>query len=91
VLGINIFIMKTLSKLKIVLVIMLTAHLLSCKRNTSAPTTPKDQGTSTTGRGTGPGPSAKDSSTYDISSQTKNDTAKLGTKAKASKEKKIKK
>jgi len=37
----------------------------------------------TTGTGTGPGPSEKDGAAYDISSQTKKDTTKLGTKAKA--------
>ena len=47
----------------------------------SAPGKPNAQGTSTTGTGTGPGPSAKDGSAYDISSQTKKDTTKLGTKA----------
>lgn len=40
-------------------------------------------GTSTTGTGTGPGPSAKDGSAYDISSQSKKDTTKLGSKAKS--------
>ena len=40
-------------------------------------------GTATTGTGTGPGPSEKDGAAYDISSQTKKDTTKLGTKAKA--------
>lgn len=39
--------------------------------------------TATTGTGTGPGPSEKDGAAYDISSQTKKDTTKLGTKAKA--------
>ena len=47
----------------------------------SAPGKPNAPGTSTTGTGTGPGPSAKDGSAYDISSQTKKDTTKLGTKA----------
>ena len=49
----------------------------------SAPGTPAAPGTSTTGTGTGPGPSAKDGSAYDISSQTKKDTTKLGSKAKS--------
>lgn len=48
---------------------------------TSAPGKPNASGTSTTGTGTGPGPSAKDGSAYDISSQTKEDTTKLGAKA----------
>lgn len=47
----------------------------------SAPGTPASSATGKTGTGTGPGPSSKDGSAYDISSQTKNDTAKLGTKA----------
>lgn len=47
----------------------------------SAPGTPAKEGTSTKGTGTGPGPSAKDGAAYDISSQTKKDTTKLGSKA----------
>jgi hypothetical protein len=47
----------------------------------SAPGTPAKEGTSTKGTGTGPGPSAKDGAAYDISTQTKKDTTKLGSKA----------
>lgn len=128
--------MKTLPKLKIVFVIMITAFLISCKNNKdgysdeidtrqtpvdtssadtsnvnkqsnttgtnstgatgtesegvtgagsiSAPNAdaPAAKNASTKGTGTGPGPSAKDGAAYDISSQTKKDTTKLGTKAK---------
>lgn len=125
--------MKTIFKLPILLVIILTGFLFSCKDNKdgysdeidtrktpvdtvsvdtttvnntqnttgtnstgatgteseavtgagsiSAPGKPTAPGTSTTGTGTGPGPSAKDGSAYDISSQTKEDTTKLGAKA----------
>jgi hypothetical protein len=135
--------MKTIFKLKIVLLVLITGFLLSCKNNkdgysdeidtrqtpedtvstdttnvnkgantagtnstgatgteaegvtgagsTSATGTPAAPGTSTVGTGTGPGPSAKDGAVYDISSQSKEDTTKLGTKAKASKERKAKK
>ena len=121
--------MKTLHKLKLVMVIMIIGFLLSCKNNKdgysdeidttktsdttsadttkistgtnstgatgtesegvtgagsiSSPGTPAAQETSTTNKGTGPGPSAKDGSAYDISSQTKKDTTKLGPKAKS--------
>jgi hypothetical protein len=125
--------MKTLFK-KIIVVIMITGLLLSCKNNKdgysdevvtrqtpfdtasvdttninrpnttdtnstdangteskgvtpagslSVPGKPAAEETRTMGSGTGPGPSAKDGSAYDISSQTKKDTTKLGTKAKA--------
>ena len=135
--------MKTIFKLKMVLLVLITGFLLSCKNNKdgysdeidtrqtpedtvatdttkvnkgantagtnstgatgteaegvtgagsiSAPGTPAAPGTSTAGTGTGPGPSAKDGAAYDISSQSKEDTTKLGPKAKASKEKKAKK
>ncbi|QOG01227.1 hypothetical protein [Flavobacterium sp. MDT1-60] len=125
--------MKTLLKLKIAFVILITGLLFSCKNNKdgysdeidtrktpldtaaadttninngpnttgtnstgatgtesegvtgagsiSAPGKPNAPGTSTKGAGTGPGPSAKDGSVYDISSQTKKDTTKLGAKA----------
>ena len=120
--------MKTVFKLQIAMVVMLTGFLFSCKNNKdgysdeidtrktpldttladttnvnnstnstgatgtgsegvtgagsiSAPGKPTAPGTSTKGTGTGPGPSAKDGSAYDISSQTKKDTTKLGTKA----------
>lgn len=125
--------MKALFKLKIVLVILITGFLSSCKDNKdgysdeidtrktpldtiaadttninngpnttgtnstgatgtesegrtgagsiSAPGKPTESGTSTTGEGTGPGPSEQDGSAYDISSQTKKDTTRLGPKA----------
>ncbi|TDW52126.1 hypothetical protein EV144_101810 [Flavobacterium sp. 270] len=59
----------------------------------SSPEKPANRQTTTANNGTGPGPSAKDGSVYDISSQTKKDTTKLGSKAKAkaSKEKKANK
>lgn len=47
----------------------------------SAPGKPTSPSTNTKSTGTGPGPSAKDGSAYDISSQSKNDTTKLGAKA----------
>ena len=50
----------------------------------SSPGTPAAEGNSSTaGQGTGPGPNPKDGSNYDISSQTKKDTTRLGPKAKA--------
>lgn len=59
----------------------------------SSPETPAAKQKTSANKGIGPGPDAKDGSAYDISSQTKKDTAKLGPKAnaKVSKEKETKK
>jgi hypothetical protein len=139
-------IMKTLFKIKIVMIIMIAGLLLSCKNNKdgysdeidtrqtpvdsvssdttnvknglnttgtnstgaagtefegvtpagslSSPGKSPAQKTSTTGSGSeGPGPSAKDGATYDISTQSRKDTTRLGPKAKAKvlKEKETKK